>query len=116
VTAPILIAAFGQISNVSLIANILILPLVPLAMLLTFIAGLGVLVLPASAIFIGKPAQWLLDYMIKVAEYLSSLPWAISKIELSATMVGIAYLFIVLVCIYLWKVTGYNLRESNIVK
>jgi len=116
VTAPILIAAFGQISNVSLIANILILPLVPLAMLLTFVAGLGALIVPASAAIIGKPAQWLLDYMIGVANFLSNLPWAISEVEFSAFVVGAVYVFILLVCVYLWRVTGYNLRESNIVK
>ena len=116
VTAPILILAFGQVSNVSLIANVLILPLVPLAMLLTFIAGLGALIVPASVAIVGKPAEWLLNYMIGVANYLSELPWALSKIEVSAAMVGGVYLFILLACIYLWRVTGYNLRESNIVK
>jgi len=39
--APILIGAFGQFSNVAVIANLLVLPFVPLAMLLTFIAGIG---------------------------------------------------------------------------
>ncbi len=115
-TAPILISAFGQISNVSLIANMLILPLVPLAMLLTFIAGIGVLIVPATHVFIGKPAEWLLGYMINVADYLSNLPWALAKIDLSTTGVVVVYGLIVSFCIYLWRVTGYNLRESNIVK
>jgi competence protein ComEC len=52
-TAPLILASFGQFSNVSIIANLLVLPLVPIAMLLTFIAGffgpiISILFLPAK--------------------------------------------------------------------
>ena len=38
-TLPLLMMSFGVVSNVALIANMLILPFVPLAMLLTFASG-----------------------------------------------------------------------------
>ncbi len=100
-TAPILISAFGQISNVSIIANLSVLPLVPLAMLLTFVSGLGAMIVPTMATIIGLPATWLLGYMIGVAEYLSKLGWAISAVQLSSIGVSIRYGFIVVVCVYL---------------
>jgi len=116
VTAPILIMAFGQLSNVALVANILVLPLVPFAMLLTFIAGLAGLILPGLAAVVGLPAYWLLHYMIKVTELFASLPWAISKISLSWVFAAIFYGLIIAACVYMWRVTKYNLRDSNLVE
>ncbi|MFZ2125343.1 MAG: ComEC/Rec2 family competence protein [Candidatus Saccharimonadales bacterium] len=115
-TAPILIAAFGQISNVAIITNLLVLPLVPLAMLLTFIAGLGSLALPSLAVVIAAPATWLLGYMVNVAQLFAGLPWAIATVRLEWWGVVICYVFIVTICLYLWRVTGYNLRNSNLVE
>ena len=116
VTLPILVYAFGQFSNVALIANLLVLPLVPLAMLLTFIAGIAALVAPPLATIVGLPAQWLLTYMTTVAQYLAGLPWAQTIMEIPAWSVWIAYALIVAVCVYMWRITKYNLRDSNIVE
>ena len=116
VTLPILVFAFGQFSNVAVVANLLVLPLVPLAMLLTFIAGIGGLVLPGVAGIIGQPAQWLLQYMIGAAEYLSKLPWAQTQTEVDGWFIAVSYAAIVLACIYVWWKTKFNLRDSNIVE
>lgn len=116
VTLPILVYAFGQFSNVALIANLLVLPLVPLAMLLTSIAGIAALVAPPLATIVGLPAQWLLTYMTSAAQYLAGLPWAQTIMEIPAWSVWIAYALIVAVCVYMWRVTKYNLRDSNIVE
>lgn len=116
VTAPILVSAFGQFSNVAVIANILILPLVPLAMLLTFTAGIGALIVPGFATIIGLPATWLLGYMTQIAHYFADLPWALSTFELSSTGVGVAYGLLICLCVWLWKVTKYDLRNANIVE
>jgi len=116
VTAPIIIASFGQLSNVAIISNLLILPLVPLAMLLTFIAGVGSLAVPAITWLTGLPATWLLHYMVSVAEYLASLPWAMSKVQLPWWGVAIYYVIIVGACLYMWRATKYNLRDVNLVE
>lgn len=115
-TAPILIGAFGQFSNVAIIANLLVLPLVPYAMLLTFIAGIGALVVPGLATVIGLPATWLLGYMTNVANYLSTVPWAVTNLELSPLGVGLCYVMLTVICCVLWRVTKYNLRDTNIVE
>lgn len=115
-TAPILIAAFGQLSNVAIVANLLILPLVPLAMLLTFMSGIGSLLVPMAAEIIGMPATWLLQYMVSVAEHMASLPWAVGTFDLSAIGVILCYAGLVAFCFYLRRATGFNLREVNIVE
>ena len=47
-TLPIMIMAFQQFSIIGLFANLLVLPLVPLAMLLVAVSGIGAWVSPAS--------------------------------------------------------------------
>lgn len=116
ITAPIIIMAFGQLSNVAIVSNLLVLPLVPLAMLLTFFAGIGGLALPTFATIIGMPATWLLGYMVNVAEYLSSLPWSMSKIDIKWWVIGTYYLCLFGACFYMWRKTKYNLRDTNLVE
>ena len=116
VTLPVLMAAFGQISNVAIVANLAVLPLVPLAMLLTFIAGIGSMLLPSFAQLIGLPAELLLSYMVTVIYYFANLPWAQADVEVSAWIAWLLYVIIAGACIYLWRATKYNLRNSNLVE
>src|SRR5690606_12824753 len=69
-TVPLIIMAFGQFSNIAILANILVLPLVPVAMLLTFLAGSVSLLIPAIAIIAGLPAVFVLGYMTRLTSYL----------------------------------------------
>lgn len=116
VTMPILAVSFGQFSNVAILANIMILPLVPLAMLLTFIAGMAAWLVPAVATIVGIPAQLLLMYMTETAQYFAELPWALTKVTVQPWLAVVAYVVIGGVCLYLWRVTRYNLRQVNIVE
>lgn len=116
-TAPIIIMAFEKFSNIAILSNLFVLPFVPLAMLLVFIAGAVGLFLPIfiSSIF-ALPAYWLLRYMVKVIEYLAELPWAMSEVKFEWWMAGICYVVIVCLCAYMWRKTKYNLRDSNLVE
>lgn len=115
-TLPILVLAFGQFSNVALIANVLILPLVPLAMLLTFIAGIGALAFPVIATTIGLPAYGLLHYMTTIATYVAGLPWAQTVLTISGWWAGLYYTALVVACIYLYYKTKFNLKDVNIIE
>lgn len=115
-TLPILILAFGQFSNVAIVANLLVLPLVPFAMLLTFIAGVGSLITPPLAGVFGAPASWILEYMTSVAIYLAGLPWAQTTLAVSSFTVTIMYASIAGVCWYMWRKTRLNLRKANLVE
>lgn len=115
-TLPILVMAFGQFSNVAVIANMLILPLVPLAMLLTFVTGIGALITPIFAMYIGTPVSYLLQYMTGVASYLAGLPWAQSDLIIGPLVVAAYYTVLVACCIYVGRKTKYHLRDSNIIE
>lgn len=75
-TVPYVLYIFGHISFVALLANVLVVALVPLAMLLCLISGLAGMVLTAIAGWFAWPASLLLTYMVDVAYVLSRIPYA----------------------------------------
>jgi competence protein ComEC len=115
-TIPIVVLAFGVLSNVAILANIMIVPLVPLAMLLTFISGIAALVAPAVAELVGMPATWLLGYMTHTAQFLAELPWSQTKLTIEWWVGGIYYLMLFAACFGMQRVTKFSLRETNIVE
>ena len=115
-TLPILLVSFGQFSLVAPIANMIILPMVPLAMLLTFIAGIAGLVMPQIAWLVGLPAEVLLGYMVGAAKLTGNLPWAVQEIEIPMFVAVLAYLAIAILSVYMKRVTKYDLRSSSVVE
>lgn len=114
-TLPILLLTFGYISNVAIFANLLILPLVPLAMLLTSIGGIGALLFPLAAEIIGFPAQLVLSYMTQTAYYFAGLPWAKSDVTITPIVAGGMYACIASFMVFMWWRSKLNLRDANLV-
>ena len=115
-TLPISLAAFGQLSLVALPANLLIVPWVPLAMLLTCIAGVGALVWPSAATVFGAPAQWLLDAMLWVVQQCAAFPWAQLDFTLPWWGVALWYGGLISLCWWLWRATDYSLRDASLIE
>ncbi|HYH75321.1 MAG TPA: ComEC/Rec2 family competence protein [Candidatus Saccharimonadales bacterium] len=104
--APYILWIFGQTSLVGLIANMLVVPLIPLAMLLGLVAGLAGMFMPGSAGWLAWPARWLLTYMLDVANVLSRLPYAfIEDIGFSFSAMCVAYAALGFVTWVLWRKT-----------
>ena len=114
-TLPLILLTFGVLSNVALIANVLILPFVPLAMLLTFLVGIFAGV-PFLADILAMPTTWLLSYMTHVADWLASQSWAQTEISIGWLGVLVMYAVIALATWYMWRQTKLNLHETNIVQ
>lgn len=115
-TLPIILFAFGQLSNVAPLANLLIVPAVPCAMLLVFVAGLGAYVLPQFATIIAWPAQIVLDAMIAIVNWCANLSWAQSTLQLQWWGVLLWYATLMGLCWYMWRVTKYRFHNSSIVE
>lgn len=116
VTIPIVVPAFGLVSNVAIPANILIVPLVPLAMLLTFIVGVMALAVPSIVEFVSYPATWLLQYMTFTAQYLAELPWAQTAFVPAGWLIAAYIGVLVAACVYMQRTTGFSLRGVNIIE
>lgn len=112
-TVPIIALQFGVVSNVAIIANMLVVPLVPLAMLLTFIAGLWVIFGIGLPWLIAVPTSALLEYMVGVAHYVSELSWAQSELTAQPYIWGV-YCFVVIAgCWWMWRASRLNLRTGD---
>jgi len=103
---PFVLYIFGQMSLIGLPANVLVVTLVPLAMLLSLIAGLAGMLGGALAGWLAWPAAVLLNYMLDIAHLMSHIPHVfIQNRSLSlAAMLGL-YGLIMLVTFMLWHKT-----------
>ena len=73
---PLLLYQIGEVSLVAVVVNVIVLPVVPIVMLLILLLGVSGLWLPVLAPVISFCAYLLLTYIISVANWFSSLPYA----------------------------------------
>ena len=114
-TLPLLMMSFGVVSNVALIANMLILPFVPLAMLLTFMSGVMVFV-PMIGVLIAIPTTWLLGYMIQVTNWTAGFELAQMEVSINLWQCAALYMSLILAMIWMKKQTKLDLAKINIVE
>lgn len=105
---PLLLWQMGTFSVVALPVNILVLVVIPLAMLLSFIAAVFGVFIPALSIFVGVPAYALLSYVLNVVHVAASLPFAAVTIE--PFSVWIMILSYTILFAWLWWV--YRSKEN----
>lgn len=73
---PLLLYQIGQLSVVSVLVNVLVLPMVPVSMLLTFATGLAAFLSVPFATALAYPTYLSLSYIITVAERFANIPFA----------------------------------------
>ena len=97
--SPYIIYAMGQLSVIGVIANILILPFVPVTMLAVFVTGISGFVFgPLSQVF-ALFTHILLSYQLTIIDWFAHLPFA--SVSVSAFPVWFVYLFYALVILAL---------------
>ena len=109
-TLPLIMLTFGQLSLIGLVANVLIVPLVPLAMLLSAVAaGAGMLIAPFAG-WLAWPARLLLTYILDLIHLLSTIPSIFLQRSISTyVMIGF-YVCVILVTFALRK---HQVRLKN---
>ena len=107
-TAPLLLFYFGQISLISVLANLLISPTLALTMLLTFLTGL----LPNPVTALG--AHLLVQYHMKVANFLADQSAFLISIEKNNPLVFLLYLPILLAYCYLKYQSRLGLQRNRL--
>lgn len=112
-TLPISIFVFGYYSAYALLANVLVVPLIPFTMLLTFITGIVGLIMPALAPLTGLPVVWIINYMTAVVSWIAGLPGARTEIHIGAAGVVISYVIIAALIVFLWRQTKHDFRRDN---
>lgn len=97
---PLLLYHIGEVSLIAVVVNMLVLPVVSVAMFLTFITGVLGFVSVSLAALVGYAATFVLNYILVVAAWFSGIPLA--TITVSAFSFGwVVVMYICLVVIYL---------------
>ncbi len=112
-TLPIMIFAFGHYSPYALIANLLVLPLIPITMVLTFGAGVAGLAVPVAAHLFGLPATLILHYMTTVVARIAALPGAQGELSINIAVLFAGYATIAAIAVLLWRATRYDFHGDN---
>lgn len=95
--APLLLHMSGSLSVVFLIANIVVLPLLPLVMFFIFLIPLSSFIFPILTGVIGGVSYHILSFTLKFTHWLSTFPLAtveFSKLESGTVLVIYFFLFI----------------------
>lgn len=100
-TLPVLVFNFGQISVVSIVTNLLIVPILPFLMGLGFLfLAMGWIAGPLGFIF-SLPVSLLLEYVLGIVDFFSQLPFAAVQTEnLSLFWLAVFY---IAVALFWWK-------------
>lgn len=97
---PLLLYLTGLLSLSSLPANMLVLPIIPLAMLLTLITGIFGSI-PGLGIILGLPAYISLSYVLVLVEFISSIPG--SAVTLPPFPIWVTLLLYGIIMWFLWR-------------
>ncbi len=101
--APLILYYIGEWSLIAVPVNLLTLPMVPVAMLLTFLTGVIALFSTILATLIGFFATWSLNYIIAIASSAATLPFATVTIPaFSPYLIPVLYGFMGLLW-YWWR-------------
>ncbi len=110
-TLPLILFHFGRISLIAPLANVLILPFIPLTMMLGFVSG----ILGLAWLFLGKVAAWFawlfLTYEILVVRELSKIPFA--SIEIKNIWIGLLVVYYLVLFGWLWWVRRKEMVVSS---
>ena len=114
-TLPITLLLFQHYSTYALLANILIVPFVPLAMLAVFIAGVLSWLFPWLVIG-GIASEVIIGAMVGIVQWVAALPQADGELEVPFLTIVVYYFILSSAIIYMWLKTRYSFRESNIIE
>jgi competence protein ComEC len=112
-TLPYVMYTFGLVSVYGLVANALLLPLVPLLMLLTGIVAVLSFFSGTLASVFGYLTTLLGQFFIVVVENIASLPYASLKLHISFFVMVLLYGILALVCATLSKKNKNETHETK---
>lgn len=114
-TVPLIAFTFGTVSIIAPLANMIVLPMVPLLMAAGFIAGVMGMLLPAAAVTVASPIAWLANGLIDGMRYLGSLPAAaVEGAAPTLAVVTILYGLLILLSVFA-RQRDLGSRTANVI-
>jgi predicted membrane metal-binding protein len=113
---PLTLFVFGSFSAVAILSNLLVTPLVSLAMLTTFSAGVANIIWPGPGAWLALPAQGILTYMTNAIAWLANISWAKQSANLSVAGLVVIYGTVVALGVLLWRRTRHDYLGKGVVE
>lgn len=110
---PIIAYAFGVIPVFGLVANVLVGPFIPLAMVFVALAGVAGMLWPAVVTVFALPAMILIAYMVAVVEWLGSFSFAQLEVAVGMNALALWYGFVAVSVVCLQRQFSYNFRRHD---
>ncbi len=115
-TLPLTLFVFGSVSVVALVSNVLVTPLVPVAMLATFVGGVAAVFLPGVGAWLALPAHVVLTYMTSMVAWLASISWAKQTVTLTLLGFVLAYAYLCIIGVVMQRRIRYNYLSKSVVE
>ncbi|MCR4274715.1 MAG: ComEC family competence protein [Candidatus Campbellbacteria bacterium] len=88
---PLLVHMNGQVSFISLVANVVVLPVIPLSMFFTYLlGGIGPFVAPVATL-LSFPTFVVSEYILEVSDFFSRVPFASVDVGLHPAILLVVY-------------------------
>ncbi len=117
--APLILFIFGEVSLIALVSNAIIVPLVPIAMLFSLVAGVAGAAVPVVAGYFAVPATLVLTYMLDLVQIFARFPGALISANLKTHemlyVYGLLVMFTVLLH-YAVKQKYGKITDRNIIE
>ncbi|MEZ4103982.1 MAG: ComEC/Rec2 family competence protein [Candidatus Paceibacterota bacterium] len=111
---PLLLYQIGQFSLVSVLVNLLVLPMVPIAMFLTFATGMIGFVSYKLSLLLAYPTYWSLTYINSVALWFAELPFSAQVVpSFSFVWVVLSYVFLGVTLWWLHQKYDFSFQVKN---
>lgn len=115
-TLPLILLTFERLPVLTLVANMLVAPLIPFAMLATTIAGVAGMFTPALLGWMGLPATIAIGYIVWVVETLSGINWVQIDLSIPISLMIALYGFILVLVAIWWRKTNHRFLARSIVE
>lgn len=108
---PLIALSFGTVPMFGLIANVLVAPLIPVAMTLTALTGAAGMISLSLGSLLAAPMTIVIAYIVAVVEWLAGISWAQLQVSLPVWLVVAWYLLITLLCAWIVAKRHYSFRK-----
>ncbi len=113
-TLPYILYTFERLSLLALPANLIVVPLVPVAMLLSMVAGLAGMFATTFAGWFAWPAKVILTYILDVAGLFAKIPQAVVQRKMSVGGLIVLYSSILIIILALLRAVAKRATITDI--
>jgi len=111
-TFPLIAYKFQQISLIAPLSNVLVMPLIPILMLLGFLAGIFGIFLSASiTAVIFWPLEQLINWLLDMIKYLSEFKISVVKIS-TVSIYSVVLIYLILILFVLIRFQQFTNQDS----